>query len=135
MLSGSVHVDAGHTIWLRGGTYSGRFRSQLQGSATGRITVRSYPGETAVLDSPVRNAGDVLIIEGRYTDVRDIEVTISDPNRVGVRDAGVQVAGDHNRLINSFIHDTGCGVTSFTAGTNSEIYGNVTSTPARPTSR
>jgi hypothetical protein len=125
VLSGSVRVEPGHTIWLRGGTYSGRFRSQLQGTSTGRITVRSFPGETAVLDSPVRNAGDVLIIEGRYTDVRDIEVTMSDPSRAGIRDAGVQVAGDHNRLINTYIHDTGCGITSFSGGTNSEIYGNI----------
>jgi hypothetical protein len=125
VLSGSVRVAAGRTIWLRGGTYQGRFASDLSGTSSGRITVRSYPGEWAVLSSNQALGGDVLQIRGRYTDVRDIEITMSATNRSSARDAGVSIQGDNNRLINTFIHDTGCGVTSFSQATNVEIYGNI----------
>jgi hypothetical protein len=124
-LNGSVSVAAGQTVWLRGGTYTGRFTSNLNGNASNRITIRSYPGETAVINSTNGQGGDVLIVAGSYTDVRDLEVMMSDTNRYPWRDAGITVQGHHNRVINNYIHDTGCGITSFSSATDITIYGNI----------
>jgi hypothetical protein len=46
-------VQPGATIYMRGGTYKGKFKSSLNGSAASPITVRSYPGEWAVIDGYV----------------------------------------------------------------------------------
>jgi hypothetical protein len=61
-------VTPGTTIYLRGGTYKGNFTSQLVGSQSSPITVRSYPGEWAQVDgyklttlSQGINSGDTLI--------------------------------------------------------------------------
>jgi hypothetical protein len=124
-LNGSVSVAAGQTVWLRGGTYTGRFTTNLNGTSSARITVRSYPGETAVINSPQSQNGDVLIVAGSYTDIRDLEVMMSDTSRYPWRDAGITVQGHHNRIINNYIHDTGCGITSFSSATDIEIYGNI----------
>jgi phosphodiesterase/alkaline phosphatase D-like protein len=43
-------VQPGATIYLRGGTYNGKFTSNLNGTSTAPITVRSYPGEMAKID-------------------------------------------------------------------------------------
>ena len=47
------NVPPGATIYLRGGTYSGKFYSGLTGLLTLPITVRSYPGEWAKIDGYV----------------------------------------------------------------------------------
>jgi hypothetical protein len=44
------NVPPGATIYLRGGTYSGKFYSGLTGLLALPITVRSYPGEWAKID-------------------------------------------------------------------------------------
>lgn len=51
----------GKTLCLLGGTYTGHFVSELTGAAGNRITVRSAPGEWAVLDGFVRGvlSGDI----------------------------------------------------------------------------
>jgi len=46
-------VGPGATIYLRGGTYRGKFISNLSGSSSSPITVRSYPGEWAKVDGYV----------------------------------------------------------------------------------
>jgi len=50
-LSQPAVVQPGATIYLRGGTYNGSFTSTLTGTSASRITVRSYPGEWAIIDS------------------------------------------------------------------------------------
>ena len=42
----------GATLYLRAGTYTGKFFSYLTGSAASPITVKSYPGEWAIIDAP-----------------------------------------------------------------------------------
>jgi hypothetical protein len=49
-LSHPNKIQPGATIYLRGGTYKGVFGSQLRGTATAPITVKSYPGEWAKID-------------------------------------------------------------------------------------
>jgi phosphodiesterase/alkaline phosphatase D-like protein len=55
-LSQSTGVPPGATIYLRGGTYRGKFVSTLVGSQSSPITVRSYPGEWAKIDGYVTTA-------------------------------------------------------------------------------
>jgi hypothetical protein len=55
-------VRPGSTIYLRGGTYVGKFVSDLTGSAVSPITVRSYPGEWAKIDGYVTGLLDGGII-------------------------------------------------------------------------
>ena len=43
-------VKPGDTIWLRGGTYAGRFTSTLTGTAESPIKVRAYEGEDVKID-------------------------------------------------------------------------------------
>jgi len=43
-------VGQGSTIYLRGGTYKGKFSSNLAGAQSAPIVVRSYPGEWAKID-------------------------------------------------------------------------------------
>jgi len=77
-LNGPAAVQPGTTIYLRGGTYYGRFVSSLTGTSTNPITVRSYPGEWARIDgyevtnlpSPITSGtGNVSVNLPAYSDV------------------------------------------------------------------
>src|SRR5688572_20077343 len=62
-------VKPGDTIWLRGGSYKGAYRSNLAGAAGAPIIVRQYPGERAILDGNIaaaKSAGRVLAVYGAY---------------------------------------------------------------------
>ena len=76
-------VHAGDTIWLRGGTYRGKYVSYLTGTSTAPIVVRSYPGEWAKIDSGSGNpsALDILQVNGAYTWYWGLEIMSSDPLR------------------------------------------------------
>jgi hypothetical protein len=52
-LSQQSNVRPGTTIYLRGGTYTGKFTSGLIGTPSAPIVVRSYPREWATLDGYV----------------------------------------------------------------------------------
>src|SRR3954462_10525658 len=74
-------VDPGDTIWLRGGTYTGRFISQLNGSSAAPIVVRNYPGERATIDGNYGGNLPTLEIHGVYAWYWGFEITNSDPGR------------------------------------------------------
>lgn len=115
-------VNDGDTLFLRGGRYwhINGFTSSLAGSAVSPITVKSYPGEWAWLDS----SGSVhptfghpvgaLWEEGSYTIYRDFEVTnTSTVSRVipgfyviPPRGTGINNYGNYSKFINLVIHDT-----------------------------
>src|SRR5262245_59727461 len=67
-LSGSI--PAGSTVYLKGGTYKGNFISNLHGDPANPITVRSAPGEWAVLDShrPITLAAPLAAAAGYSSD-------------------------------------------------------------------
>src|SRR4051812_42461037 len=44
-VAGARPVGPGDTIYLRGGTYTGRFNITVGGDPSGRIVVSSFPGE------------------------------------------------------------------------------------------
>lgn len=121
----------GDTVWLRGGTYAGAFYSKLVGTAAAPITVRSYPGEWAVLDGAGATSPGLEIYKS-FTVFRDFEVTNGDPDRTVARPSGIYVEGEGMRLVHLVVHDVGTGVICNSATDSTpelapdlEIYGSI----------
>src|SRR5580765_282502 len=74
-------VKPGDTLWLRGGTYTGRFTSYLNGTSTQPIVVRQYAGERATIDGGTSGTTAIFTVYGSYTWFWGFEVTSSDPDR------------------------------------------------------
>ncbi|RPI54214.1 MAG: hypothetical protein EHM55_11470 [Acidobacteria bacterium] len=131
-LSASSPARPGDTIWLRGGTYSGAFRSDLLGTSASPIVVRPYRNERVVLDGVgiVDRWHDVnvLLIRGADAEYWDLEVrdslsTRSFPDRsTPPRPLGISVYGHRIKLINPIVHDAGNGIGLWNAA-DSELYG------------
>jgi hypothetical protein len=133
-LSSSSRARPGDTIWLRGGTYRGKFLSAISGNSGSPITVRSYRGEWAKIDSGVsNNRNAILQVSGGYVTFRDFEIMSSDTKRTTSisgsnpddirRGHGINVRGPNNRFINLIIHDTTQGIAAWTDAPDTEIYG------------
>jgi hypothetical protein len=122
-------VPPGSTIWLRGGTYVGVFKSTLSGTESALIIVRGYAGERAIVsDNRERAGAGTINVMGAWTIYRDFEVTNSAPGRGAsriFRPMGFEVTGPHNKLINLVIHDTGHGMGVWAPAVGTEIYGNI----------
>lgn len=126
-------IKPGDTIWLRGGTYSGSFRSNLAGATGQPIIVRQYPGERAILDgnnAAARSSGRALQVNGSYTWFWGFEVMSSEttppvessgpdvPEGIVIRDS------HHIKLINLVVHDmVGQGIAFWSENRDSEIEG------------
>lgn len=134
-LSSSTPARPGDTIWLRGGRYIGKFTSTLNGVSGAPITVRSYPGEWAVIDSGVapENRASILMIRGSGCIYRDFEVMSSDPIRTSAysgswpsdikRGEGIDVRAPNTQIINVIVHDAAQGIAVWSEAPNSEVYG------------
>jgi hypothetical protein len=133
-LSKRSPAQPGDTIFLRGGKYPGKFTSVLNGAANLPITVRSHPGEWAILDSgESTNRSVILMLQGSWTIFRDFEVTSSDTKRQTSftgpypddikRGEGVHVKGPHTKVINLVVHDAALGIGAWSEAPDSEIYG------------
>jgi hypothetical protein len=123
-------VHAGDTIWMRGGTYTGFFVSHLNGTSASPITVRNYPGERAKIDGNYGGNLPALEIHGNYTWYWGFEIYNSDPTRWSNdgsepprRGEGIQVIGDHIKLIHLVIRDAAQGVLTGSGANDTEIYG------------
>ena len=118
-------VEAGDTIWLRGGTYRGNYVSKLTGTASAPIVVRQYPGERAVLNG--NGGGRVLRVDGAYTWFWGFEIVDSLRNSTSGETGGIDVFGNGTHIINLVIHDVsgnGIGLWRTTAG-GEEVYGTI----------
>jgi hypothetical protein len=105
----------GDTIWLRGGTYSGAFRSDLNGTTDAPVVVRAYPGERATIDGEIRAYGS-------YTTFWGFEIAQADP--AGMNLFGMDVRGPGHRLINLVVHDAGrTGIGFWMEAIDAEVYG------------
>lgn len=131
-------LKPGDTLYLRGGTYAGQFRSTLAGNANAPIVVRSYGFEKAVFDGalapdPNQSMRGALLIQGQHTWYRDFEVTNSYPTRIyerarcsgfqWCRGPGIDVLGPGVKLINLVIHDTSDAVGLWTPAVDAEVNG------------
>ncbi len=127
-LSSANTLKPGGTLFLRGGTYrASALTAGLTGTADNPITVRSVPGELAVIDGAA--ATDVaLTIDGAWTIYRDFEMTNSSPRRSGpeaTRPTGIVLRGTHVALANLVVHDFGAGIRIGSDAVDSEAYGNI----------
>jgi len=106
-LNQPASLQPGDTIWLRGGTYVGRFTSVLTGLPSSVYTVRAYPGESPKIDgnwstalgSPVNTAsaynsdtisvtsaagvqsGDVILVDSEQMQVAALSGNLLTVNR------------------------------------------------------
>jgi len=105
-------VQPGDTIWLRGGTYRGAFRSTVAGREGAPVVVRQFPGERAVLDG-AGSRRSTLYVTGEYSTFWGFELTNSDTLRVSAapgsdfRPNVVVPAAAHTKFINLIVHDGG----------------------------
>jgi hypothetical protein len=105
-------VHAGDTVWLRGGTYRGAYRTSLDGAAGKWIVFRQLPGERATIDGTLRADGSYLAFWG-------FEITQSVPSTYGIQANTAQ-----GRFINLVVHDVGTqGVSFWTPAVDAELYG------------
>lgn len=108
-------VQPGATIWLRDGTYSGTFRSRLQGIQSAPIVVRQFPNERATI-------GGSISIQGAWTTFWGFEVT--NAGTATQKTNAVSVFGPHTKLINLVVHDNrGSGFGFWKEAVDSELYG------------
>lgn len=132
-LTSDSPVEPGGAVLLRGGTYDGTYIAELEGTRDEPITIRSWPGEWAILDGG-RTRENTLTVRGSDTWIRDLEVTRSDPTRTtteagshpsisrGAGD-GVAVFGPRTKLINLVVHDNGNGIGFWQPAVDAEVYG------------
>ncbi len=115
----------GERLLLRGGTYSGDYISTLAGTAE-RITIMSYPGETAIIDGSLTLGGSYVVLKDlilRYSGwaTRQSAFTGSTPEDIPYT-KGLTVNATYSQVINCVIHDmAGVGFQSLSVA--SELYG------------
>lgn len=106
-----TQIEAGYTIYLRGGTYSYSStitidRNNSGNSATARKTLAAYGNEKPILDFSAQSFASTnrgLQLFGSYWLVKGLEIK-------GAGDNGLYIAGNYNRIENIEAHhnrDTG----------------------------
>ena len=133
-------VKPGDTIWLRGGTYPGKYVSYLTGTSTAPIVVRPYPGEWAKIDSGSGNPSglDILQVNGAYAWYWGFEIMSSDPRRQSTQNGSWPTditrggcastntgQGVGVKFINLICHDAAAGISPWADSSNAEVYGNL----------
>jgi hypothetical protein len=117
VLSGAKRVQPGDTVWLRGGTYTGTFTSQLTGTSAAPIILRQYPGERATIRG-------TLTIQGAYTWYWGFEV--ANPSTSTFNVMGINSFAPGARFINLVLHDhSGNGIGVWSEGPDQEVYGSI----------
>ncbi len=138
-LAAPASVLPGDSIWLRGGTYTGRFLSLLAGSSVAPVRVRPYPGERARIDGGPGPLQPTLSIAGQYVWYEGLEIFSSDPKRRSSQNGSaptdlnrgscIGIAQDMAhpgiKLINMILHDGTDAIGSFDSHQDAEIYGNL----------
>jgi chitodextrinase len=103
-------ASAGQTICLHGGTYSGGISYGSSGAAGSPITIKSYPGETALISGP--SGGTALKLNGSYVKL--------DSLRVDNALYGIDIVGDGVEVANSTVLHAGFGI--FTEASADKTY-------------
>jgi parallel beta helix pectate lyase-like protein len=104
-------VRAGSTVNVRGGVYEELVSIKASGNATdGYITLRSYPGETAVLDAehftPSGRSGILTIQNKSYVRIEGFEIRNFRTSEHRLTPLGISVtgAGSHVELLKNNVH-------------------------------
>jgi hypothetical protein len=132
-LGGGTKIQPGDVLWVRGGTYRGKFEIRLAGKEGAPVHVRAVPGERAtILDSrtsvvdPARHLWiwDLEIAHSAPVEKRKTLKTGSHPDDLPGNDGLVISAGAGCRFINLVVHDNiGNGVAWWIGSTDSEMHG------------
>ncbi len=98
----AAQLQAGQTLYVRGGVYYESINFRQSGSAENPIRVMAYPGEQPVLDGdqfrlPVQYWGALMTISGDYIELSGIEVRFSNW-------MGILVSGNHSKVANTNSH-------------------------------
>ncbi len=133
-LSKTSVIKAGHTLWLRGGVYTGNFSSALMGAQGSQIEIRPYQNERVIIQ------GHIVHQDGGYVTYRDFEVTDSydrsvrrvsqqsgsSPTDIGVGGAFSFLNSPRMKIIGTVIHDMAGGAVYVNAQSYGvEISGNI----------
>jgi len=115
-----TEVDAGGTIYLRGGTYSLSKTQTIaegnDGTASALKTISAYPGETPVLDFSAMSTGDSnrgIQLYGDYWHLVGFTVQYAGDN-------GIAVGGSHNTLesmVTAYNQDSGVQISRVSSST------------------
>jgi hypothetical protein len=104
-------VRAGSTVNVRGGVYEELVSIKASGNATdGYITLRSYPGETAVLDAehftPSGRSGILTIQNKSYVRIEGFEIRNFRTAEHRLTPLGISImgAGSHIELLKNNVH-------------------------------
>jgi Right handed beta helix region len=104
-------VRAGSTVHVRGGIYEERVTIKASGNATdGYITLRSYPGEAAILDAahfaPDGRSGILTIQNKSYVRIEGFEIRNYRTAERRLTPLGISVmgAGSHIELLKNNVH-------------------------------
>ena len=123
-------VRAGDTIWVRGGTYKGQFRSTVRGASGRPVVVRQYPGERVILDgSPTPSGRSVFLVQGEWSVFWGLEITNSKSGRStsslanDVRPNVITNEASHTKYINMIVHDGGVGFYNEPTASDVEVAG------------
>lgn len=105
-------VDAGATVYVRGGVYNGAVTINVSGTPGDPITFRSHPGETAIIDGsnltpPPGTSALVDIRDQSHLVVQDLEVRNYSTNARTSFPIGIFVAGtgEDIQLLDNHVHD------------------------------
>ena len=113
---GNGKVQAGDTVWMLGGTYTGDFRTALSGAPGRLVVIRQLPGARATIDGTLRADGTDIAFWG-------FEVMRSAPSG---RLPAVESRGARQKFINLVIHDAAQqGITFWDEAVDAELYGNI----------
>lgn len=128
LAGGGGRVQPGDTIWLRGGTYRGSFRSTVSGRSGSPVVVRGYPGERAIIDG-AGSSSSTFYVGGSWSVFWGFEVmnsnttrSFSTANSHSRANAVVNYASN-TRYVNLVVHDGGVGFYTEPQYTNVEIAG------------
>ncbi|MFN2570652.1 MAG: Ig-like domain-containing protein [Gemmatimonadales bacterium] len=109
-LAATATIHGGDTLWIRGGTYHGNYRSTLTGTASAPVVVRQYPGERAIIDGGGYTPS-TWYVAGQYSEFWGFELTNSTTNRVLTsterRSNVIANYASHTKYINLVVHDGG----------------------------
>ena len=123
-------IQPGDTVWLRGGTYRGAFRSTVAGTAGKPVVIRQYPGERATIDvagsTSTSSRGDAFVVAGPWTVWWGFEMTNSDLNRTTNTRANMLVNNaSHTKYIHVVVHDGGIGFYNYASQSDVEVNGSI----------
>jgi Protein of unknown function (DUF1565) len=109
-------MDAGETVYIRGGVYNESVDIEVSGSASaGPVTFQSYPGENAILDGagltpPANDIRGLINIEDEsYVTVRGLEIRNYQTAHAAATPSGIWVTGggSHIQILNNLVHNIG----------------------------